>query len=520
MDTKALRQKILDLAIRGKLVPQDPNDEPASVLLERIRAQKQQMVREGKLKSKDIKDDTVIFVGEDNLHYEKLADGTVKCIEEEIPFDVPKGWLWARIFSIADDLPYGTAKKSEKEGKLVVLRMGNIQSGEIDYNDLVYSSDEEDIARYSLIPGDLLFNRTNSAEWVGKTAIYRGDVPCIYAGYLIRVRTHINAEYLNAVMNSGYAKDYCNSVKTDGVNQSNINAQKLGAFLVPIPPIKEQLRIDAYIAKALPHVQAIGQNKADIAALVSLTKSKILDLAVHGQLVPHNPNDGPASVLLDRIRAEKKELVKQGIIKQDKRESGIFLGEDNSYYLKQGDHVEAVDSQFLFDLPDGWSWCLLPNISHSELGKTLDQAKNTGDLHPYLRSVNIRWDEVDLSDVNQMRFEPEEMDRYTITKGDLLICEGGDVGRSAIWISDNDILYQNALHRVRFWGGINPRFFMYYMMFYESKGIIKDICKGVTIKHLTGNVLNSIPFALPPVDEQIAIVAKIDEAFKLLNTIL
>ena len=191
-----------------------------------------------------------------------------------------------------------------------------------------------------------------------------------------------------------------------------------------------------------------------------------------------------------------------------------------SYYLKQGDHVEAVDSQFLFDLPDGWSWCLLPNISHSELGKTLDQAKNTGDLHPYLRSVNIRWDEVDLSDVNQMRFEPEEMDRYTITKGDLLICEGGDVGRSAIWISDNDILYQNALHRVRFWGGINPRFFMYYMMFYESKGIIKDICKGVTIKHLTGNVLNSIPFALPPVDEQIAIVAKIDEAFKLLNTIL
>lgn len=520
MDTKALRQKILDLAIRGKLMPQDPNDEPASVLLERIRAQKQQMVREGKLKSKDIKDDTVIFVGEDNLHYEKLADGTVKCIEEEIPFDVPKGWLWARIFSIADDLPYGTAKKSEKEGKLVVLRMGNIQSGEIDYNDLVYSSDEEDIARYSLIPGDLLFNRTNSAEWVGKTAIYRGDVPCIYAGYLIRVRTHINAEYLNAVMNSGYAKDYCNSVKTDGVNQSNINAQKLGAFLVPIPPIKEQLRIDAYIAKALPHVQAIGQNKADIAALVSLTKSKILDLAVHGQLVPHNPNDEPASVLLDRIRAEKKELVKQGIIKQDKRESGIFLGEDNSYYLKQGDHVEAVDSQFLFDLPDGWSWCLLPNISHSELGKTLDQAKNTGDLHPYLRSVNIRWDEVDLSDVNQMRFEPEEMDRYTITKGDLLICEGGDVGRSAIWISDNDILYQNALHRVRFWGGINPRFFMYYMMFYESKGIIKDICKGVTIKHLTGNVLNSIPFALPPVDEQIAIVAKIDEAFKLLNTIL
>ena len=149
-----------------------------------------------------------------------------------------------------------------------------------------------------------------------------------------------------------------------------------------------------------------------LATLVSLTKSRILDLAIHGQLVSHNPDDEPASVLLDRIHAEKKDLIKQGIIKQDKRESVIFRGEDNSYYLKQGDHVEVVDSQFLFDLPDGWSWCLLPNIAHSELGKTLDQAKNTGDLHPYLRSVNIRWDEVDLSDVNQMRFEPEEIERY------------------------------------------------------------------------------------------------------------
>ena len=454
------------------------------------------------------------------MHYEKLQDGSVKCIEDEIPFELPEGWEWSRIFSITGDLPYGTAQKSSLSGKIAVLRMGNIQSGEVDYTDLVYSSDDSDIKKYTLLKNDLLFNRTNSAEWVGKTAIYRGDIPAIYAGYLIRVRTCIDSEYLNAVMNSGYAKSYCNTVKTDGVNQSNINAQKLGAFLVPVPPQTEQIRIRERIVSIFPLIDVISAEEDGLNNLVNKTKLRILDLAIRGQLVAQDPNDEPASVLLERIRVEKEELIKQGKIKRDKRESVIFRGDDNSYYLKQGDHVEAVDSQFLFDLPDGWSWCLLPNISHSELGKTLDQAKNTGDLHPYLRSVNIRWDEVDLSDVNQMRFEPEEMDRYTITKGDLLICEGGDVGRSAIWISDNDILYQNALHRVRFWGGINPRFFMYYMMFYESKGIIKDICKGVTIKHLTGNVLNSIPFALPPVDEQIAIVAKIDEAFKLLNTIL
>ena len=148
MDTKALRQKILDLAIRGKLVPQDPADEPADVLLERIRAEKQQMVKDGKLKAKDIKNDTVIYVGEDNLHYEKFSDGTEKCIEDEIPFKIPDGWAWARVFNVSTDLPYGTAKKSYPAGKMAVLRMGNLQNGEIDYRDLVYSSDEEDIAKY------------------------------------------------------------------------------------------------------------------------------------------------------------------------------------------------------------------------------------------------------------------------------------------------------------------------------------------------------------------------------------
>jgi len=291
-----------------------------------------------------------------NLHYEKLPDGTVKCIEDEIPFEVPDGWEWARMISITDDLPYGTAKKSNPQGRVAVLRMGNIQSGEIDYGDLVFTSDEEDIRRYILQPNDLLFNRTNSAEWVGKTAIYRGDIPCIYAGYLIRVRPHINAEFLNAVMNSGYAKDYCNLVKTDGVNQSNINAQKLGSFLIPIPPMHEQFRIDAFIAKALPLIQTIGQNKEDIEALIASAKAKILDLAIRGKLVPQNSADEPASVLLERIRKEKEELIKQGKIKRDKRESVIFRGEDNSYYEKIGDEAQCIDTMIPFEIPYSWVW--------------------------------------------------------------------------------------------------------------------------------------------------------------------
>lgn len=258
----------------------------------------------------------------------------MKCIEDEIPFEVPEGWAWTRIFSITEDLPYGTAKKSIQTGLVAVLRMGNIQFGEIDYSDLVYSSDADDIKKYILVKNDLLFNRTNSAEWVGKTAIYRGNIPAIYAGYLIRVRTFINPEYLNVVMNSGYAKTYYNLVKSDGVNQSNINAQKLGNFLVPIPSIDEQKRISSSIIEIIPRISMIQEEKDHIADLIQQTKSKILDLAIRGQLVPQNPNDEPASVLLERIRTEKEELIKQGKIKRNKKESIIFKGEDNSYYQK------------------------------------------------------------------------------------------------------------------------------------------------------------------------------------------
>ena len=370
IETNALREKVLDLAIRGKLVPQDPNDEPSSVLLERIRAEKQRMVKDGKIKAKDIKNDTIIFKGEDNLHYEKFADGSIKCIEDEIPFEVPEGWAWARMSSLTQDLPYGTSKKSSSRGEIAVLRMGNLQQGEIDYSDLVYSSDKEDIDKYLLTYGDLLFNRTNSSEWVGKTAIYRGEVSAIYAGYLIRIRSFLDAEYLNSVMNSKYAQEICLLVKTDAVNQSNINATKLGRFLIPVPPLSEQVRISNMVSEALYWNNFIEIKKLELEQYIQQIKSKILDLAIRGKLVPQNPNDEPASVLLERIRAEKEELIKQGKIKRDKKETIIFRGDDNSYYEKIGNDIICIDEELPFDIPHNWSWCRLGNIGDWAAGST------------------------------------------------------------------------------------------------------------------------------------------------------
>ena len=517
MDTKALRQKILDLAIRGKLVPQDPNDEPASVLLERIREQKQQMVKEGKLKKKDIKNDSVIFVGEDNLHYEKFPDSSVKCIEDEIPFELPAGWSWARVFSITEELPYGTAKKSSPTGLVAVLRMGNIQSGEIDYSDLVYSSDRDDIVKYTLIKNDLLFNRTNSAEWVGKTAIYRGNMPAIYAGYLIRIRTFINAEYLNVVMNSGYAKSYCNSVKTDGVNQSNINAQKLGNFLVPIPSFGEQHRISSNIADILPRISIIQDEKDYITDLIQKTKSKILDLAIRGKLVPQNPDDEPASVLLDRIRAEKEELINQGKIKRDKKESAIFRGEDNSYYEKISDITENIDDIIPFEIPVTWQWCR---------GYTcfagMESKKPTGDFFDYI--------DIDSIDNNNHKIkEPKHIPVSEAPSRANRAVQNGSVLFSLVRpylenIALIDEKYSNSIASTGFYvcnstGALYPVYMFFLMVSgYVVKGLNRFM-KGDNSPSINKDNIENWLYPIPPFEEQKIICQKIKSMFSEIEVI-
>jgi len=526
MDTKALRQKVLDLAIRGKLVPQDPNDEPASVLLERIRAEKQRLVKDGKLKAKDIKGDTIIFVGDDNLHYEKFADGSVKCIEDEIPFELPDGWAWGRLTTLLDIFitgPFGSSlhKSDYVENGIPLINPMNIVDGEIIPIDKMQVSNEtvERLASFKVIPNDIVIARRGD---MGRCAVVHYTQTgwlCGTGSFVLRLSTFLWPEYFAACIRSPYAVSYL-SGNSIGNTMLNLNQAILKNLLLPVPPFKEQKRIIDGINNADAYLKQLSDEREHLIATVAKTKAKILDLAIRGQLVPQNPSDEPASVLLDRIRIEKEELIRQGKIKRDKKESIIFRGDDNSYYVRQENHVEEIDEQYVFDLPNGWAWCSLLNIAKIELGKTLDSAKNMGGTYPYLRSVNVRWNEIDLSDLKEMRFEQDEIERYTVRRNDLLICEGGDVGRSCVWTDDTSILYQNALHRVRFYGDCNPFYFMYHMMYYESRGIIKALCKGVTIKHLTGNVLSLIPFALPPLEEQNRIVAKLNKTFLLLDSIL
>lgn len=222
-------------------------------------------------------------------------------------------------------------------------------------------------------------------------------------------------------------------------------------------------------------------------------KNSILQLAIQGKLVEQLPEEGTAEELFAQIQQEKQRLIAEKKIKKEKPLPKI------------------TEDEKPFDIPESWKWVHLNYIASSSLGKTLDKAKNTGDLQPYLCSINIYWNGISLEKVKEARFEENELSKYLLQKGDLLICEGGDVGRSSVWEHDVTMYYQNALHRVRFYQNINPYFYKYLIECYKGIGIIDRFSKGVTIKHLVQNSLNAMWLPLPPLAEQKRIVAKIEE---------
>ena len=446
MDTKALRQKILDLAIHGKLVPQDPNDEPASVLLERIKAEKERLIKEGKIKrsKKSAK-------SSDTPHY---------------PYLLPNGWEWCNLEDIVCELKYGTSEKSLSVGKIAVLRMGNITNvGTIDYSNLVYSSNNEDIKLYSLEKDDLLFNRTNSSEWVGKTAIYKKEQPAIYAGYLIRIRPIlIFSDYLNTVMNSSYYRNWCYNVKTDAVNQSNINAQKLSQLMIPIPPLKEQERIVVEVAKWISLIDTIKNSKEDLQTTIKQAKSKILNLAIHGKLVPQDPNDEPAIELLKRINPD-------------------FTPCDNGHYTQ---------------LPEGWAICKMKQITSITNGKSQKNVETLNGIYPIYGSGGV------IGRANQ----------YLCIAGSTIIGRKGTIN-NPIFVEEHFWNVDTAFG-LKANNAILDKYLYYFCLSFDFSKLDKSTAMPSLTKTSIGNVL--IP--IPPYKEQERIVAKIDMVLDTMNEIL
>ena len=341
MDTKALRQKILDLAIRGKLVPQDPNDEPASVLLERIHAEKQQMVKDGKLKPKDIKNDTVIFKGDDNLHYEQFQDGTINEYENELPFEIPSKWVWCNLGMLFSHNTGKALNASKTDGvSLTYITTSNVywNSFELDNLKIMPFTDSE-IEKCTVKKGDLLVCEGGD---IGRAAIWQFENEIRIQNHLHRLRPYdrIYTKFYYYIM---YLYKANGRINGNGIGLQGLSSNALHNIIVPVPPVEEQKRIVDSIDSVLSLIEQIESHKQNLSSQIDNIKSKILDLAIRGKLVAQDPNDEPASVLLERIRAEKEELIKQDKIKRNKKESVIFKGSDNSYYEKYGEK-----------LPSGW----------------------------------------------------------------------------------------------------------------------------------------------------------------------
>ena len=361
IDTKALREKVLDLAIRGKLVPQDPNDEPASVLLKKIREQKKQMVKDGKLKAKDIKNDTIIFKGDDNLHYEQFADATVKCIEDEIPFELPAGWVWARLSMVGTTNIGLTYKPTDISDRgTIVLRSCNIKNGKIDLDDLVRVNTPIKENQYIENNDILICARNGSRALVGKCALLEDiQEKTSFGAFMAVFRTECY-RYLYYYFNTSFFRSFFDSDDSKQINQ--VTQATLRDSLIPLPPFSEQVRITEKLETTIEVLDLINERVEATSEIISHIKSKILDLAIQGKLVPQNPDDEPASVLLDRIRAEKEELIKAGKIKRDKKESVIFKGEDNSYYEKVENNIKNIADKIPFEIPESWTFVRLEDV--------------------------------------------------------------------------------------------------------------------------------------------------------------
>ena len=420
-----------------------------------------------------------IFLTSDKPHY---------------PFELPKGWVWCKLEDIAYDLMYGTSEKSSHLGKIPVLRMGNInREGGLDWKDLVYSNNEEDIEKFNLLHNDLLFNRTNSSEWVGKTAIYKGERPAIYAGYIIRLRTiFVNADYINFVMNSQYHRNWCNDVKTDAVNQSNINAQKLSVFRVPLPPIEEQKRIVKEIKRWLSLIKVIKSGKENLQESIKQTKSKVLDLAIHGKLVPQDPNEEPAIELLKRINP-KAEIIT-----------------DNGHYQK---------------LPVGWCMTNIESLFEAVSAKRVlkSEWKNKG--IPFYRAreiVQLSKEGIADKDLFVSKEHYSELkEKYGVPScDDIMISAVGSIGYTYI-VKKGDVFYYKdasvlCLKNTNHW---NPTFFKIWLASPFLQEQMYKNSKGTTVNTITLEKLKGYVIPLPPITEQHRIVSKVEDLFSQLDNI-
>lgn len=467
-----LRQKILDLAIRGKLTKREKGDEPASFLLARIAAEKEKRgVKVGRARTSAVP--------------QPIPD-------DEKPFELPNGWVWARLGELGIWKAGGTPSRSHSEyyrnGDIPWLKTGDLNDGFIsDIPEKITKRGLESTSARVNAPGSVLMAMYGAT--IGKLGILAIPAATNQACCACDLLNCAEPEYLFYYL---MAQRHAFIQLGGGGAQANISKEIIVNYQVPVPPVEEQRRIVARIKELLAAIDQYSTAMEKISNAANLMEQKVLDLAIRGKLTKREKGDEPAATLLARIAAERQ-----------KRNSA------SCRVRVRGALPPVSDDEKRFELPEGWEWCRLGEFGEIVLGKMLNRNVQTGKESEYLCTINVKWGSFDLSLKKRMRFQDDELKFYDLRKGDLLVCEGGDVGRCAVWQSDESYPFQNSLHRIRMFE-VMPEYVQMYLHWLGVTGELQRMCSGVTIKHFTVSIVSRLPIPLPPLAEQKRIVERVN----------
>ena len=484
MTPQELKNSILQLAIQGKLVEQRPEEGTAEELFVRIQEEKLRLIAEKKIKKE-----------------KPLSEIT----DDEKPFDIPESWMWVRWGDLSESIQYGHNAPAQSTGRIKMVRISDIQEGKVLWETVPFCNIQEDeIPNYLLKKNDILFARTGGT--VGKSYLVK-DVPneAIYAGYLIRTRysESLCPEYMKYFMESSL---YWTQLKngTIATAQPNCNGKTLSKMVLPLPPLAEQKRIVAKIEELLPYIDRYEQTWSKLEQFNSCfpedMKKSLLQYAIQGKLVEQRPEEGTAEELFARIQEEKQRLIAEKKIKKEKS------------------LPEITEDEKPFDIPESWKWVRVGDIFAHNTGKAMNstakKVDKPGSVKRFITTSNLYWNSFDFSSVKEMFFSDDELERCTVTKGDLLMCEGGAYyGRTAIWNYDYDICFQNHVHRLRPYQAVELLFFYHLFYFYKSMNMMN--AKGTAMPGLSSQTLHQMVVPLPPLSEQKRIVEKLEQLLPL-----
>ena len=547
VNTNALRQKILDLAIHGKLVKQDPADEPASVMLEKLRAEKEAKIAAGEIKRN--KNDSYIFKytgtsGENktdnnperlehNRHYEKFSDGRVKDIEDEIPFAVPEGWAWCRLKDIVTYIDDGDwiESKEQSDFGIRLLQTGNIGCGHFkDKEGNYHYISEETFKKLNcneIYPGDILISRL--PEPVGRA--------CIIPNLSQRLVTAVDCAIIRLkqdIISRNYFIYYTQSAKyleliknnCMGTTRLRISRANLEKTLIPLPPLVEQHRIVTAIEAIFTQIELPEQNKADLQTAVKQAKSKILDFAIHGKLVPQDPADEPASMMLEKLRAEKDAKIASGEVKRGKNDSYIYKNStDNCYYQKYADGCEEnISDEIPFAVPEGWAWCRLPEVCRKPItdGTHNSPSNSASGDFLYITAKNIKNLAICLDDATYISKEIHESiySRCSPELNDILLTKDGTIGEVAVNNLNYPFSMLSSIALIKPSNEILSWFLAYILISDLLQNKMKKEAKGSALKRIILAQINDFLIPLPPLAEQQRIVTKIEKLFAQLDSII